>query len=563
MNKRRPQQLVDTVSVLIMTDPKATDNKQDKNYTLTTDYSALATAGSTVAILNAVIGKIFGAEKLTLRSVGKLSLGVMTLILLKRLLENTGAFFDTFSFMNVDWIKYLIQRSVYKHVSYDIVIKDGSWYYKQQQMDLDALQAGMNKLNVNIGCPGTRFWKYYSMLIRVTTTPYYIRFTIPDVHTFHNQIVTAVINPHKKILCGTKTSVYKGWMKSEHTIILEPIAPCDAMEVDNYRNLTDALWSKFMGDKIVGAAGIPHCINFNGMHGTGKTTYAHFVASQNMFDKIVIFNMVTDTFGLDLKTLCAKIEASISPSASADGTKLCCLIIFDEIDKWFTAHVKNKVDLEWEESRKKTGSIKANQNNDNKNNNAMPIVPDKMTDEDAARLTEMIKHRVMDQLHCLIDGNLLSSKNDYVFIFNTNEFAKSFHGIDSKYDATFDRIQTYTFFPIGRKHVMEYLRIIVAKTIQFAEEKGKENNNPAILRFRDNLCSNISLIEDIDDKISITYRKLKEIIVVSCYDMTKIVKDLNQYAINKDLERSMDGDLVEMKKSEPPLFEIKSEEELI
>lgn len=493
------------------------NNREEKNIVnISPDYASMATANSTVAILNAVIKQLFKANGFTIRGLGKLAINVVLLIVLKRVLEKTGDKVDKFSFSDLKFVKYMIQRLKYRHRTWTMTMNaDDTWTIGDDLIDFECLSGKLAKQGVVLETGKSSYLNNFGTFIRITRDGNMVTFTTVDNAMMVAYINNHIIDQNRKLISGpSNTVIYRLSFKSQWSPEYEPMEPSPTLPVQNYISLAEILEKRGLSEDVFGKDNVPCCVNFDGPPGTGKTSFASYVATQGIFDNIYIFNMVTETHGLNLAEICAKINEKVFPA----DKKLDILFFFDEIDKWLERYVNECVRKEQEESRKKTGRVV---NTSDKNVN--PVVPDKMSDEDVTNFRQQKIDEVVTHFHRLVDGHAFkSTRHRFVFIFNTNNFDDTFVPIVGKtYQATLDRIHKYDFPLIGKPQIIQYFKSMADAAL------SKPKKTPRATMFVQNIIDQLVYLDGLREDVAISYRELSRVLIQSSYNISGVVKLVN------------------------------------
>lgn len=545
MNKKRPMTINKTKQ-----QSSLMNKEQDKTVINTApDYAAMASAGTSTAILNAVIKQLFG-KKLTAKGIAFLIANVSALIFLKRILDDAGGALDKFSLSNLSVCKYGLQWLRHRQATWTFVMTDDVWKYEQDIIDFDRLKTTLLSLGADITGNGTSYVSNFGIIIKIVRSNNTLSFTTKEDDNMKKYMMELIIK-HRKIVYGSGCSIYKLSFKGEYTPEVIPIKQAIALPVENYVKLSQSLKKRDLAQKVFGANEIPYTVNFNGPPGAGKTTFSHFAANEDLFDIIYIFNMTTNTHGASLSDICKRISDKVLPKDKA----LRILIIFDEIDKWIKNHINETVEKEKEESRKKTTAMQSNKKE------GMPVVPEKMTQDDIDSFKQKITDQVTNHFHQLVDGHLIpSTLHSLTFIINTNNFDETFIPmVGVTYAATLDRIQKYEFPLIGKKQIVEYLTEIARKALTDTSE------DPEIKEFTTKIIQDMKYLDSLDDQIRISYRELDRVMKASSYELNSAVKMINEIGHKRFLEDQANAKdrLADRIVVNSEADEIKSEEPLI
>jgi len=347
-----------------------------------------------------------------------------------------------------------------------------------------------------------------------------ITIAIPNIDAMVRHIDVEIIHKNTEIIIGDKTTIFRVIVTSVGVMKLEPMQSVYAFCTDNYKRLESSIKYAFAIDAAMRFSSIPLCINFDGEPGTGKTTFASYIAASGIFNRIIVYNLVQavkDDFMQTITMLERHISSSVPKDLPKDPETI--LLIIDEIDKWLESYINCKIHICREEARVK----KNTQTNDNQKS---------ITSETYVPLTEMqekekkiqLKYDFLDQLYKLVDGLVLSDIRRYVVIFNTNNFDNLFNGIDERYKSLYDRFQIYKFRKNNKNEVISYLQGIYNKLKCYISEQSDSSRTHNILKLVQYDPAIFSLIPD---DICISYRSLLKILRTNCFELEKTIKALS------------------------------------
>jgi SpoVK/Ycf46/Vps4 family AAA+-type ATPase len=295
-----------------------------------------------------------------------------------------------------------------------------------------------------------------------------------------------------------------------------PMSPTYAFETDNYKKLYDCLSTLFSVDTKLNMRQAPLVINFNGPHGTGKTSFAPYIAAKGIFDRIILYNMVQSN--MDFKIMIAKLENILvqqSPKERNISTgPETILLIFDEVDKWFSSYSEKFIDTMRTESRSRKEIKQGGQGSE-------PVILEsftKLTLDEESDKRKQLQIEFLDKLYNLCEGQTLKNDKKYVIIFNTNDFNSLFEKCGPKYDALKDRFQKYEFKKINKQGIVKYFEGI--KQTLMDELLTNDKCIDTIIYYDEQIYDLIS------DNIEISYRSLSKILIDNCFDIVKTINFL-------------------------------------
>ena len=477
------------------------------------DYGQMMQLSTNGEIVKAFTTMIFSnTTKFDIKTVLILIRNMAILLVVKMILEDSKNFLDKFSFTNVTTFKYIYQCVRYSTLEYDFRRVGDKWLDNDSKsISLATLSPMLENKSIFITQPGTYYFEYRTYIIKIIVTLKKISFLIPKIEFVKQYLESEIINRHREIIYGNKTTMFKVIIVNR-TINLEPIQSAYAFETTNYKKLKKVISTHFLMDSLLKFTTIPLCFNFDGPPGTGKTSFGNYIASSDIFDRIIISNMVqaTDfTFEDIINLINKKITASTKEKSSNEPEVI--LYIIDEIDKWLESRISAQIEKLRNEARTK----KQISGTGTSTEPTMIESCEKLTEEEEDAKRMFWRNEFFDKLYRLVEGQLICDNRKYVIIFNTNDFEKMFSNIDPRYDALKDRITKYKFSKIGKRNIIEYFKSFKNKLEDYSKEikiDGQTNlsvlNNVQI----DNFITFDSLLyDDIPETIEITYRKLQEL----------------------------------------------------
>jgi len=508
---------------------------QDKNIVVGTDYSQLAKLHTNGAILDSVSSMLF-SKSMGYKSFLVMLRNVAILIVVKMILEDFKSILDKFRFTDLYFIKYIYQKFRFGEIGYSIDNvhdKNGNkWFNKDEIISINTLTTMMESRTVLLSKPGTYYYEHFGYIVKVIVTGVKITFAVPNISQLRNHIETDVLYKNTEFTFGQKTTITKITVKSDDIVKTDPVSITHAYPTENYIRLEKMIHYHFVADGIIKFPSIPVCISFDGIPGTGKTTFASYIAPSGIFDKIYICNMV-QLSKMDFKEVIGNIERKLITPSNIKDEKI--LMIFDEIDKWLSSYIENQMSTMREQARKKV-QVLEDKSSDSKKGPTVLENYEKLTidEEDERRL--QIRNNFLDQLYNLLEGNMLINTKKYVLIFNTNEFSQIFKDTPKKYNALRDRFQQFHFSEIGKTDIIKYLKNI---------------NNTFINSLNTNVdCDKIvkELIVDKDDiydlipeDYTISYRKLQKILRFSNFSISKTIDNIvNNVVIDQNLSTELE-----------------------
>jgi hypothetical protein len=531
-----------------------TDNnaQNDKVNYVGPDYGQMIKHQTNGAIIEAFISMLFSKDtNFDTKTFMTMVRNLIILVGIKTGLEESKTYIDKFKFTDLKSFKYFCQRLKYSEKRYDIIKVSEKWMYGDDVMSKNTLTPFLESKQIYIDQQNTYYYSQGSFLIKVIITANKISFCIPNTDSMIKYANNDIIYKNREVTFGGKTTMWKAMIQSQAILKLEPTNLAHAFETDNYVKLEKSIIKNFLVDNCLQFQRIPFCINFDGKPGTGKTTFASYIATKGIFKQVIVYNLIQSSkcdFTETIKLLEKQLNQISSKDKKPDDDDTV-LIIFDEIDKWLDSHINHKIHTLREEARGKK-EVK-------KDEASQPVTIqsfEKLTKEEEEEKALQIKKDFLDQLMRLIDGWVLQDTRKYVIIFNTNNFNKLFENVnvegekENKYDALRNRFQRYHFKLSGKDEIIKYLKSINDKLYDaITEDKMTEEQKKAYMaktmeeriKFKEQIGDLLkyddSIYDQIPDNISISYRSLVKILRFNCFDIEQTVNFLSNPSLNKNL----------------------------
>lgn len=490
-------------------------NSEQKNVIAYPDYSQILGHQTNSAIIKYFVAFLLAKDtKLNAKTVIMLIKIFAIVLIIKNLLEESATYLDKFRFTNLDYIKYQYQHFMYSEIKHEISLSSDTkkWSINNICISMNSLSPFLDSKSIYVSQPGTYYIQYQSFMIKVITTNNKIIFHAPNVRSI-TQFMDDLLYKHREIILGNRTNLLKVTLSSASELVqFNGMRSTYSFETDNYKKLFDSLQSIFMVDSIINIRQSPLCINFDGEPGTGKTTFAPYIAGKGLFDRIFTYNLLQAT-NFDFKTLLTNLEVAINNRSpkdkNPDDEQERILLIFDEVDKYLDSYISNKIDSFRTEARTTT---------EKKGTISEPVITKsftKLTLEEEADKRLQLRFDFLDKLYDLCDGQKLKNDKKYVIIFNTNDFNSLFIGTSPKYNALRDRFQQYTFTFSKKQDIIRFMEDIKNK---LKNEKNESINITNILNYDE------KMYDMIPDNIEISCRNLFKIFTDNCFDMQKSIK---------------------------------------
>lgn len=492
------------------------DNAKN-NIIIGPDYSHLIKQNTNGAILEAFVSFILSKNaNFDILSILRMFKTVVLIIFIKMLIEDTKSVIDKFKITDLRSIRYLYQRFRYSEIRRDINLVNGKWVHNLQTMSFNALSVTLEQKQVFVSRSGDYYFNYLSYLIKVSSTSDKITFFFSNVTLVERYIDDIIINKNKEITMGGKTVIQKAVFQNHTSIKFEPTQLSHALPTNNYINMKDIIKRNVLINSYFVLSSTPLTAIFDGEPGTGKTTFASYIAGFDIFDRIIICNLVSATKN-SFNDIIVHLDRQLSTFVDK-SKKEVVLLIFDEIDKWLNSYLDYRIDIFREESRKKISLKDGVQ----KQNSTIEYF-EKLTQQEEAEKRIQMKNEFFDSLYKLINGDFFSDQRRYVMIFNTNNFSTIFDNVDDRYQAVKDRFHYYKFNRMNKSDVINYLKNIAEFLIKSNEINKTYNNEKDTIDIE---IFNESIYDNIPDNIEITYRTLFKILCKNQYFIQKTVDEL-------------------------------------
>lgn len=507
------------------------NQNEGKNNNISPDYQQLLAERSNGAVLDNFTNKILAkGTSLTKEEIAKLVAQFGLVIVMKFVLENTKKCVDSINITDFTCVKHAMQRLTNTTMTYDIIKIENKWTYNDIKLSNSTLSTFFEQKTIYISQPATYYYTFRTSLIKVVISANKISMIFPCTDAFKVYFETEVVNNNREMVFGGKTTIYRANITPNNMFKIEPTVFAFAFETPNYKKLEKSIRKSDFVDEILKFSSLPYCVNFDGEHGTGKTTFGSYIASSGIFDRIVVCNLVQAAnlgFVEIVNSLDRQLTASAPKDVSISSEREHILLIMDEIDKWLESHILTMIHKMREEARGKA------QTSDDKTK----VIYEKMTEQEEADKTHHFKCEFYDQLYKFVEGNMLSTTRKYVIIFNTNHFDRMFEGADKRYDALKDRFTQYKFENMRKTDLIRYLKAFNEKLRTSADDRSftpekRENAKKVINK----LCNYSDSIYDlIPDDIRISYRTTHKLLKRDHYSIEKTVHSLVNWVNETDV----------------------------
>jgi hypothetical protein len=264
----------------------------------------------------------------------------------------------------------------------------------------------------------------------------------------------------------------------------------DMFPSNNYTKFHSILETFFNVVKTTGLHSV--CgISIDGPPGLGKSRSCDFIAKKCIYDQIYYLNLSLPEYQMiDFK----KIVNQILAIPNDRGTTI---VYIDEFDKYL-AHVIKISFMK---------SASASASSSSKSTSTRKAAAD--TASSFAQYESIVKEMILSEVLRLFETR--SFHSGIVFVFCSNHFNTIFQNVDmTHFNSLKDRFTSITYEPCRKEEIQRYFRYFELKLGHpFGEEKEK-------------------LLETIRDDIEITFRWLFHLHVQAGYDLSTVIKLINQ-----------------------------------
>lgn len=433
------------------------------------------------------------------------------IIMLKMILENCKSYVENFKLTELISMRYIIQKFKVSQIVHTLNHLNNKWHHNGKTLCTNALTIFFENHDIPISKAGTYYFRESKYIIKVKITKSCINFYLPNVSSIIRYFNTNIIQANMESLFGNKTALYT-LINNKNIIKLESMNICNVYPHPQYREIHKSLETNIMYEELLNLSPSPYCININGSPGTGKTTFAIYAASTGLFDRIVICNLMKFT-NMDFSSLHDRVDMLLDViSNTSQNSKI--LVVYDEIDKWLSSFIDNKILSMFDESRcKKSQSTSSG--------DIISESYEKMSQDEENVYRKQMHNTFLDQLYNIIDKPSTNNRR-YYYVFNTNNINYVFKDVDSKYDALRDRIQSYEFACIRKQHIIDFLN--------YYDTCIQNLKNPLSNEITTKISPLINKITiDIPDDLDISYRKLYHFYRANSFDINNTVSSLVSY----------------------------------
>lgn len=491
-----------------------------------------------------IVGRVMDAlltDKFDVWTLLRTTRSVVIVIFIKLFLEDTGSIIDKFKLSNLSCFRYFIQYIKYRQREFVIIKCDDKWTYQtsgsneKENISTQVLRYKLQLKQIHMDIYGTYyFYNNTGHSIKVVVSQQTICIYMPNIDSVVKAIEFEYIKSCIEHPDTGKTIMMSVFYQQTASIQLEAIKACLAIEMPNYKRLRDFIECKYFVGECVNGSNSPSCINFNGPPGTGKTTFASYIATKNIFDRILIFNLVQVTGVSDFKSIMLQLERSILGSGKDkdNSSKENILLVIDEVDKWLEVFINNTIQKKNEEIMRQIKQVDKEGKTTETKSAASDFSKEERELEDQKRRTKL-KEDFLDQLYCVAEGQMLKNNHRYFIIFNTNDYEKIFSGVDEKrFLASRKRVEVYQFDEMNREVAIDYITKYIHKVAE-TQPTGTGNfmvKKPQSIIDNTTNCD-YQVLQKLRKDIKISHRDLKSIMDRYNYKLADIVEDINKYHI--------------------------------
>lgn len=497
----------------------------NKNIIVGPDYGQMIRQQTNGHIIEAFISMLFSNNTIFNReTVLKMIRNMIILVTIKSILEESKSYFEKFKFTDMNILKYIYQRIRFSENRYDFLLISGKWTFCGKCISTNLLTYFLELKSIYISQPETYYYHEKQYLIKVIVTATKITFAFPKIVSVTQYMDDVVVHKNQEYDFGGKTTMYRISVSPSNIYKLEPVQSVQAFPTENYKALEESIATHFVIDNALHFSSVPFCVNFDGKPGTGKTTFTSYIASSNIFDKIIVHNLVqsgSNSFR-DIILSIERLIANFSKEKKLENDSEHILIVLDEIDKWLASYAGIQIDKMREDARNKK------QISDEKKPAITTIQTyEKLSEKEESEKKIQLKNEFFDQLYNLVDGHIFFDIRKYVIIFNTNDFSKMFADSDKIYDALQDRFQRYQFTNIGKTEIIAYIKYMTNKLSEFmsSHTNVKTQTHLAVVR---KLCTyDEDIFDKIPEDINISYRTLYKILRNNSFKVNETITSLS------------------------------------
>jgi len=283
-------------------------------------------------------------------------------------------------------------------------------------------------------------------------------------------------------------------------------------------------------------------LNLNGPPGTGKTTFIDYIGKQNLVSYVVRINTMKFT-KIPFKTIIDKINKMNYSNRDS------ILIVFDEIDKYLASYVTELVRKKEKALLEEYSTMNNNSHTEHSNDNAKmkehypsPLdflarssepVKRSLSDKEKENLRIRAKEKFCQELQLLLDGEKIEFKR-VIVLFNTNNFETIFEDTGRHYEAVSHRFAKIKFQRLNREEVIRFIKMTFDRLVSCEVEITNENSD-----IKKSWQQDYSLLAKIPADISISTRLLGQLMVISSYNLEKLVKNLNDNKFISSIENNI------------------------
>lgn len=494
-----------------MSKNQAAQKENPQQLQLGPDYAKLMEKQTSAIVVQACSDFLFKSGGSSVSNMLQFFSNFMVLICVKYAVDDFSKFCDTFKISDTNYFRYMFQRFKSGEMSFEFVkLEDGKRHFGDQIIAEDLLSQKLSSKNIHLSIEGTYYTNHRQSIIKIVNKNNSLKFFFPKSIVDH--ITDEYVSNCRQIEFANGTRVYRANIQNI-SITFTPVTQSIVCPTSTYVAVEDAIKRHNLYENAIGIPATIFTLNFQGLPGTGKTTFGTYVSSSGIFDRVLTINMVKCSPEMGkFSEIINKINRSMHTNRGSDKDKKTLdpeceriLIIFDEIDKWLSSYIDGEIaKLHDDALKQKTSTCKDG-----------PTVvekTEKLTREDEAKKREKLKTDFLDSMYLLLEGQTLDTCAKYVLIFNTNNFETMFEGVDmAKYAALYSRFHQYTFNPINKEEIIYYLKYVQQKFQDYANDRTKPLHQREIAA---KIISNAhpDVYNDIPDNVSITYRQLCNII---------------------------------------------------
>ncbi len=512
------------INNLTMSDSKnqtnANGNSQNENKQ-SFDMSQLISMQTNSAIIDR-FAQILLANNLTWGKYLNLFRAFVLLLFLKYWMDESKKYLDNINSFGFYGIHFRLQNMFNNYKTYTFESNGDNWTYidsvltnnVKKNLIIDKFSSFLTSIcptaSIRRITPNTFYFKlnrtYYISKIVIYENKD-ITIMVPKLNTyleFFNQNIPSFLET--KI--GLKTALYKASTNPNNGMTFISDEQHYVFEIPKYAEINKIVAEYLEFNQRVTFEKKPRVFNFNGLPGTGKTTFGMYIATKDAVDIVLKINMMNFT-----KLSFEKIITAIRTCTNwKDKKDISMLIIFDEVDKWWVEYCN----VELSAMRNKTITDSAQEKSGMAGGKASTVsVTVRVTEEDEIRKITELRGDFLNTLQLFADGDRQPINGSIIAIFNTNEFDSLFVDTGKTYVPLRSRFMRFDFGNIGKTDIINYVEDVYKEA-----NKNKKPEQKEYIFDRD-------ILEGIKDNIDLSYRIATHVFSCNLNNLQKFVELIN------------------------------------